>query len=307
MSGYVFMIFRTSILPILLACFIIIPGCTAPFFSGDSTGIPTGTTVPQKTPLTLSQPEASAAGIRMDTDVYFPGDTVEFVIVNDGKGDITCRSDPPGFSVRYQDSTGRWVTRMGRDPPPPGNETRLSPGESSAPSKFITTGWVPGRYRIVSDCGITREILLRSPLPVTPAATSCPVMTNLSAFIRINAISDQHAGEPFMISGTTSLKTGEELRYSIFAIMPGPANITSAKLVSSTLEVTAGNCGTNTWSVTGMIQVPGSYFIGISNSANTVSAVRRFTVLEKRDPAATSTIPKNSELPKITTWFHPGT
>ena len=83
--------------------------------------------------------------------------------------------------------------------------------------------------------------------------------------------------------------------------MQGSGNVTSAKLVSSTLAVSAGSCGTNTWSVYGLIQVPGNYFIGISDTANTVSAVRRFSVREKARPSDTATLPVKTTAPGILT------
>jgi hypothetical protein len=124
---------------------------------------------------------------------------------------------------------------------------------------------------------------------------------NLTPFIRVNPVSNQYAGEPFTISGTTSLAAGEELRYSIFAILSSTSNITSAKLATSSITVSNGNCGTYTWSVDGVIEVPGDYFIGISSIDNTVSAVKRFTVLSKSDTTATVTPPLKTTAPGITT------
>ena len=109
---------------------------------------------------------------------------------------------------------------MGEENPAAGNTTKLKPGESTAPYRFVTAGWDPGRYRIVTDCGVSREILLRALPSVTPAGTSCPPATNTSPFIKVNPVSNQNAGEPFTITGTTSLAAGEELRYSIFAVLP---------------------------------------------------------------------------------------
>jgi hypothetical protein len=237
----------------------------------------------------------------MDTDIYNLGEVVEFVITNEKSGDLSCTNDPPAFSVRYQMGTGKWVTRMGEENPAPGNTTKLKPGESTSPYRFITTGWEPGRYRIITDCGVSREILLRALPSATPAVTSCSPGTNTSPFIRVNPVSNQYVGEPFAITGTTSLAAGEELRYSIFGILSGTTNITSAKLVSSATTVSAGKCGTNTWSVDGVIEIPGDYFIGISNNANTVSAVKRFTVLAKLRPTATSTLPEKIQTPGIST------
>jgi hypothetical protein len=250
---------------------------------------------------TIAQPEESAKLVRMDTDVYNIGEVVEFIIINEKNYDLSCSGNPPSFSVRYQKGTGQWITRMGEEYPAPGNTSSLKPGESTAPYRFITTGWAPGRYRIVSDCGLSREIMLR-PLPTpTSAGTPCLPAINTSPYILVNLVSDQYAGEPFTITGTTNLAAGEKLQYSIFAIVSTTGTITSAKLVSSTTPVHAGSCETNTWSVDGVIKVPGDYFIGISNRDNTVSAIRRFSVLPESRPAETAALPEKTNLLGITT------
>ena len=295
---------RKSLILLLLACILCTAGCTLPFATDNQTPGTSNTAAPEsitKYQRTLAQPEDSAKLIKMDTDVYNLGEVVEFVITNVKSSDLSCTNDPPSFSVRYQMGSGQWTTRMGDENLTPGNAMKLKPGESTAPYRFITGGWAAGRYRIVTDCGVSREILLRALPSVTPAGTPCSPTTNSPPSIRVNPVSDQDAGEPFTISGTTSLAAGEKLRYSIFAILPTTGNITSAKLVSSTTMVSAGSCGTNTWFVEGVIQVPGDYFIGISNSANTVSAIRRFSVLPKARPTVTATLPVKTTAPGITT------
>jgi hypothetical protein len=295
---------RKSLILLLLACILCTAGCMLPFAQDNQTHGTSNTSAPEsiaKYERTLAQPVDSAKLIKMDTDVYNLGEVVEFVITNIQTSDLSCTNDPPSFSVRYQKGNGQWITRMGEENSAPGNAAKLKPGESTAPYRFVTEGWAPGRYRIVTDCGVSREILLRALPSVTPAGTACPPTTNSSPYIRVNPVSDQDAGEPFTISGTTSLAAGEELRYSIFAIIPTTGNITSAKLVSSSTTVSAGSCGTNSWFVKGVIQVPGDYFIGISNNANTVSSVKRFTVLPKASSTVTATLPIKTTAPGITT------
>ncbi|RPI39717.1 MAG: hypothetical protein EHM53_04720 [Methanoregulaceae archaeon] len=298
------MISRIIPVLLLLACILCTAGCTQ-LFSGD---IRTTTITDPSTPasiakykLSLAQPEESAKLVRMDTDVYNIGEVVEFVITNEKNHDLSCSDNPPSFSVRYQGGTGQWVTRMGEEHPAPGNTSSLKPGESTAPFRFITTGWAPGRYRIVSDCGVSREILLRALPPLVSAGTPCPPAGNASPYIRVNPVSDQYAGEPFTIAGTTNLAAGEKLQYSIFAIVSTTGTITSAKLLSSITPVHAGSCGTNTWSADGVITVPGDYFIGISNGDNTISAIRRFSVLPESRPVVTATLPEKTNSPGIST------
>jgi hypothetical protein len=287
---------------LMLASILCTAGCMQPFTADNR--IPNASVhplPPASYKQTIAQPEDSAKFIKMDTDVYNLGEVVDFIITNEKTGDLTCARDPPSFSVRYQGGTGQWITRMGTENPVSGNPGKLKPGQSTAPYRFVTTGWATGRYRIVTDCGVSREILLR-PIPsITPVGTPCSAATNTSPSIRVNAVSDQYAGELFTISGTTNLAAGEDLRYSIFAITSETGNITSAKLVSGTARVAEGSCGTNTWSVDGQILVPGNYFIGISNTANTVSAVRRFAVLVNVRPTATAILPVITTAPGIST------
>jgi len=298
------MISRIIPVLLLLACILCTAGCTQFYDGNNPTTGTSGTSDPVsivKYKLTIAQPEESAKLVRMDTDVYNIGEVVEFIITNEKNHDLSCSDNPPSFSVRYQKGTGQWVTRMGEEHPAPGNTSSLKPGESTAPFRFITMGWAPGRYRIVSDCGVSREILLRALSKATSAVTPCPQSGNTSPYIRVNPVSDQYAGEPFTITGTTNLAAGEELQYSIFAIVSTTGTITSAKLVSSTTPVNAGSCGTNTWSADGVIMVPGDYFIGISNSDNTISAIRRFSVLPESSPTVTATLPEKTNSPGIST------
>jgi hypothetical protein len=295
---------RTFFLLVLLVCILCTAGCTIPFPAVNlttNTSENSATASIAKYQRTIAQPEESAKLVKMDTDVYNLGEVVEFVVTNEKSGDLSCTNNPPSFQVRYQKGTGQWVTRMGEQNPAPGNTTKLKPGESTAPYRFVTDGWAPGRYRIVTDCGVSREILLRALPSVTPAVTSCIPSGNTSPYVRVNPVSNKYVGESFTIDGTTSLPAGEELAYSIFAIMPGTTNITAAKLVSSTTMISAGSCGTNTWNVEGVIEIPGDYVIGISNRANTVSAVKRFTVLEKGRPTVTITLPEQTNVPGIST------
>ena len=294
---------RTTII-LLLACMLCSAGCTMPSGADNhaaNTSENSAIVSIAKYQQTLAQPEDTAKMIDMDSDVYNLGEVVEFAITNKKTSDLSCTNNPPTFSVLYQKGTGQWITRMGEENPVQGNATKLKPGESTVPYRFVTAGWAPGRYRIVSDCGVSREILLRALPSATTAPTTCPPATKSPPYIRVNPISDQDTGEPFTIDGTTNLAAGEELRYSIFALIPGTGNISSAKLVSSSTTISAGSCETNTWYVEGVIEIPGDYFIGISGREDTVSAVRRFTVLPKSHPTTTATLPVKTNAPGITT------
>jgi hypothetical protein len=236
----------------------------------------------------------------MDTDVYNVGEVVSFFVTDQKDYDLTCTNDPPSFTVRYQKGNGKWVTRMGTDSTTTGTEGRLRPGESTETYRFVTIGWDPGRYRIISDCGVSREILLRPVPSLTPTPTQCPPGENASPWIRINPFSDQYAGNRFTISGTTNLPAGDNLQYSIFSLGPD-GTTTPVRLLSSTTDISGGSCGTNTWFVEGEIQVPGEYFIGVSDSTNTATAVRRFTILPSAALPEAGTPPATAANPGITT------
>jgi hypothetical protein len=295
---------RIFLILVLLACTLFAAGCTMPFAADSRIPGRSAISAPESGAnynQTLAQPEDSAKLVRMDTEVYTIGEVVEFVITNEKTRDLICLNDPPSFSVRYQKGNGQWVTRMGEENPVQGTRTSLKPGESTAPYRFVTGGWAPGRYRIISDCGVLREFLLREPVTVTPAGTPCPPAEPAPPYIRINPVSDQYTGQPFTITGTTNLAAGEELRYSIFAIASDASNTATARLVSSSTLVSVGSCGTGTWSVEGVIHVPGDYGIGISSSTNTVSAIRRFSVLQEARPANPAMLPGKTTVPGITT------
>lgn len=298
---------RMSMIPkpgfiILIGCLLLSAGCTQPFGAGNQTTAgQTAVLSPSATyRATIAQPEESAALIHMDTDIYNIGEVVELTVTNDKNYDLTCTNNPPSFSVRYQKGNGQWVTRMGTDNPPPGNESRLRPGESTETYRFVTTGWDPGRYRIISDCGVSREILIRPVPSLTPTPPVCPPATNTSPWIRITPFSDQYANNPFTIAGTTSLPAGDKLQYAIFSLGPD-GTATPEKLISSSTDISPGSCGTNTWYVEGEVQVPGIYFIGISDSANTISAVKRFAIMPSAPVPGTGTLLPTPAPPGITT------
>jgi hypothetical protein len=275
------MLLRPSLLIFLFGCIFFTAGCMQPLVTDNQTAADHPDAVPPsvaKFNMTILQPEDSASMVRMDTDIYTIGEVVEFTVTNDYPHDLSCSNDPPAFIVRYQKGSGQWVTRMGMDTPPPGNESILRPGESTATDRFVTTGWDPGRYRITSDCGPSHEILIRPVPSPTPTPAICPPVTNTTPWIRINPVSDQYAANHFTIAGTTSFPAGTTLQYSIFSLGTEAAS-PPVRLLSSSTDITGGTCGTSTWYVEGEIQVPGVYFIGISDPAGTVSAVKRFTIL----------------------------
>lgn len=231
--------------------------------------------------LTLRQPVAQSDYIHMDTDIYNIGEVVEFTVTNDGSGTLDCAGDPPSFSVNFQAGNGMWATRMGTGKPDDSVKKPLAPGASTQVYRFVTTSWDPGRYRIVHDCGIEREILIRA-LPVTRATeSSCPALneTNMTPWIRIDPPGDQYANNPFTIYGTTNLPAGQELKFTIFSVLSGEDTRSIDNEGAFTTVVKEGSCGINTWSALGEIQATGEFFIAITDTGRNTSAIKRFSVL----------------------------
>lgn len=290
---------------IVLAIGILISGCSQTAGTGNNNnsdlGNATVSLIPASYQRTIAQPEESSGMIRMDTDVYNIGEVVEFIITNTRNDDLSCSGSPPSFKVRYQSGSGQWITRMGDDNLSHDTVVKLKPGDSTAPYRFLTESWDSGRYRIVSSCGISREFILRAVPPLTITALPCTPQENSSPYIQINPISDQEPGVPFRISGTTNLPPGESIGYSLFAVISGVTNITSARLTSSSITVDAGECGVNSWSVEGVIKIPGDYIIGVSDREGQVSVVKRFTVMDEVITSKTTATPDQTHIPGITT------
>jgi hypothetical protein len=267
---------------VLIALFFVAcAGCTAPAgptnASENTTSVPG--TIAASYRATLNQPEAQSGYIVMDTDIFNEGEVVEFSVTNHGTKALSCAGNPPSFSVKFQGVNGIWATRMGPGQPNETEQSTLAPGTSTKVYRFVTSGWEPGRYRIVHDCGIVREILVRPLATPVPTPTLCPV-TNASAspVITIDPIGDKQANAPLTITGTTTIPAGQELRYMIVpAQSDNPFGSTNPDdfFISVVQE---GTCGTNTWSAMGEIQATGEFLIGITDTNRNATAIKRFSV-----------------------------
>jgi hypothetical protein len=182
------------ILSALTILLILGAGCTSLFTGGNATSPePTAGDLPAASyKVTLHQPDALSAYIHTDTDVYNIGEVVEFTVTNDGSRTLDCAGDPPAFSVKSQGINGAWGTRMGKDTPDAAKKSTLAPGASTQTYRFITDGWAPGRYRIVHDCGVVREIILKqTPVMVTTPGEDLSTNVTLNTTI---AVPDHDAG-----------------------------------------------------------------------------------------------------------------
>ncbi len=277
--------FRPLCIALLLALITLSAGCSTLL---DDEPLPEDVPVQEtisvpRYQVTIAQPDARSDYIHMDSDVYNAGEVVEFVVTNDGLLPLACSSTPPDFRVVYQTGSGRWTTRMGAEGSVEGKKSSLAKGESTQVYRFVTTSWDAGRYRIISDCGVERDILIRvvrTPAP-TPAPTICPPSntTGAAAWITIEPVPAQTVSRPFMIRGTTNIPAGTELGYSIFAVTEQDnARPIIGRAGSFVTVVQEGACGINTWSAEGEIQAAGEFFIGIENQERTATAIKRFTV-----------------------------
>ncbi|MDD5143657.1 hypothetical protein [Methanoregula sp.] len=266
-------------------------GCTAPAgtLNASENAISDPGSIVASYRATINQPDALSGYVKMDTDIYNIGEVVEFTVTNDGSGTLQCAGDPPAFSVITQTPRGTWSTKMGNSRPDNGSGSSLAPGASTRQYTFVTTGWEPGRYRIVHDCGVEREFLVRE-LPsatisvtpsLTPVADACPETntTNTTPWIAIDEIGSPVAYQPFTIRGTTNLPAGKEMVYTIFAVGEMDAGVSLDNQGSFRTTVIEGTCGINTWEAHGEIQASGEFAIGIMGADKTPSAIRKFLVL----------------------------
>jgi hypothetical protein len=100
--------------------------------------------------------------IKMDSEVYNQGEIIEFYLVNEGNETLTCAVTPPSFLIYRQIGNDSWEIPPGVSETLIDRISHLKPGESTRVRRLITTDWTPGLYKIVSDCGVSREFVLRS-------------------------------------------------------------------------------------------------------------------------------------------------
>ena len=273
------------LVPVLtIVCIVLIAGCTSLFDHTNQTGntTPAIQPLPASYKVTIAQPDGTSKSITMDTDVYNLGEVVEFSVINDGNQRLECLNDPPTFSVKFQTGSGKWATRMGTETPVETNKTYLETGKSTQVYRFITTGWEPNRYRIVSDCGVSREFLLRA--APAPVPTICPPTGDEPVWVRIDPVEDPYAGKKFSLGGTTNRAAGEELKYLIFPGGMLPKDLEQGGEKPLSTRVSEGVCGNNTWSVDVTENTPQQYYIMISAGSLNATAIRRFAVLSIPPP-----------------------
>jgi hypothetical protein len=136
----------------------------------NQTGTPASSLVPPttKTPepfskVTISQAEGIHPDyIKMDSDIYSQGDVIEFFVVNEGFDSLPCWI-PHSYQIYRQDSEGSWELQITPVKTFVSRGYELKPGESTPVQTIQTDDKIPGLYKIVSDCGVSREFNLIVP------------------------------------------------------------------------------------------------------------------------------------------------
>jgi hypothetical protein len=155
------------ILPILILI-VLSGGCVMNQIQENQTMTSVQTTVAPITPqsvavykVTITQEDGSHADyIKMDSDVYNPGEIVEFYLINLDSEPIPCGSLSPYYMVALKSDNGSWMNIIDSGYQQPGrlsNNLGIEPGESTRTYRLDTTGWRPGLYRIVFNCGGTSQ------------------------------------------------------------------------------------------------------------------------------------------------------
>lgn len=108
--------------------------------------------------------------IRLDSDVYNPGEVIEFSLLTDIKEIQPCEGDIFSFRVFFRSPDGSWEELPGPFEayhpyvaPQPASTAYPGMRPSVPAYRLVTTGWSPGHYKIQSDClQASHEFLLRN-------------------------------------------------------------------------------------------------------------------------------------------------
>jgi hypothetical protein len=131
-----------------------------------------------------------------------------------------------------------------------------------------------------------------TPAPATPSLTdatsaTCPPAGNSSPWILLDPVADHVVGDPFMLTGTTSLAPGTILSVSVvqsqtMANKRRPETYTD---VRGSATVRQGNCTANTWTFSENLTtlMPFYYSIYVTAENETIDAnYAGFTILDNR-------------------------
>jgi hypothetical protein len=158
---------------IVIVAVLLAAGCTTTPTLGNLTSTPTQTLIsPTKEKsvsfymVTIPQPEGIHPDyIKMDSDVYNQGEVIEFSVINEGSETLACWSTIPYFHIYRQ--IGTWELQPEYTGFKASYEFYLQPGESTPSRQFSTADRPPGHYKIVTECGVSREFEIRAAPTVT--------------------------------------------------------------------------------------------------------------------------------------------
>jgi hypothetical protein len=157
---------------IVMVAVLLAAGCMTTSASGSLTGNPTQTPVSpimEKSvtfyKVTIPQPEGIHPDyIKIDSDVYNLGEVIEFHVVNEGSEPLACWQITPSLDYHLYRQIGTWELQP--EPYSTGWHTDsgyyLQHGESTPELRLRTADLIPGHYKIVTDCGVSREFEIRA-------------------------------------------------------------------------------------------------------------------------------------------------
>ena len=156
-------------LMIISICLAMIAGCTTTTFSKNQDTNPQVSVTPTATypdkalyKVTIPQPNNTHPEfIRMDADIYNQGVVIEYYLVNECSGLLSCYTNPPSFQISRETISGTWVNLPQSEITKAPEIYSLKHGESTPAQRIITDDLVPGRYKIQSTCGISRDFEVR--------------------------------------------------------------------------------------------------------------------------------------------------
>ncbi len=157
---------------ILIVFMLTAAGCTTTPISENRTA---GATTPNITPLAVSESNTSHQStpaqpnnpvhhdfIKMDSEVYTQGEIIQFYLVNEGVETLICNNTPPSVSIFRQTGNNSWEIQLEFEETKVPAITYVKSGESTRIHRITTANLLPGRYKIVFDCGVSREFEIRS-------------------------------------------------------------------------------------------------------------------------------------------------
>ena len=103
--------------------------------------------------------------IKMDSDVYNQGEVIRFSVINEGSDTLVYWWIIPSFPIYRQ--IGTWELQSEYTGTQMWYAYYLQPGESTPSRQFSTADRPPGHYKIVTECGVSREFEIRAAPTVT--------------------------------------------------------------------------------------------------------------------------------------------